>query len=189
MLCPCFIFTLNSSGLENYLSLCRWGENTWWFYHFVTGKLNFTEGGVSLPLNMRLSAEKPIKVQSSSLFLLSVFVLCTGTLQKGQESCPGGVRWTHCRDLCAGGNQSSEGNLCGWSAMWEHEGEYWFSCTLTEPEPPIKMWILGTFKLILQVTGAPGWWMTHTVRRCYPGFFQSFCNSEKEGVQKRTLLV
>lgn len=45
-----------------------------------------------------------------------------------------------------------------------------------EPEPTIKMRILGTLKLIL--------WVTHAGRCCYPGLFQNFCNSEKEAVQK-----
>lgn len=91
---------------------------SWWSYHFVSAKLIFTEGTVSLLLNVPWSAEKPIKVQSSSLLLLSVFALCTETLQKGQESSAGGAGWAHCRDLCAGGNQSSGGNLWGWSAVW-----------------------------------------------------------------------
>lgn len=155
----------------------------------MSAKLFFREGTVFLLLNVPGSAEKPIKVQSSSSLLWSVFALHTGTLQKGWESFPGGARWAHCRDLCAGGNQSSGGNLCACSAVWENEGEYWLSGTLAEPELTSKMWILGTLELILQVTVAPGWWMITAVRSCYPGFFQSFCDSEKEAVKKIPLLV
>lgn len=57
-----------------------------------------TGGGASVPPNVPWRAEKPIKVQSSSLLLLSVFPLCTETPQKGQETLFGeGGQWMRCK--------------------------------------------------------------------------------------------
>lgn len=94
---------------------------------------------------------------SEQLFItfVSVCITHTGTLQKGQESLTGGARWAHCRDLLAGGNHSSEGNLCAWSAVWENESEYWVWHSY-RTRTDLKMWISGTLKLILRVTVAPG---------------------------------
>lgn len=176
-------FTLKGQGLKNYLSLCRWGENDdptiLWLQNLFSQKEVCPSPWTCLEVQ-RNPSEFRAALHSFCQCLHCALGLCRKAKGVFQEE------WDeHIAEICV-----LEGTRALWLVwMWEKEGEYWFSCTLREPELTIKVWILGASKMILQVTVAPGWWMTHAVRSCYPGFCQSFCNSEKEAVQKIALLV
>lgn len=88
-------------------------------------------------------------------------------------------------DLCSGGNQASERNLCNLSALWENEVGYKFFCIVTEAELTILKCeycelVRSSFKWLLHLADDTS---SHTVRNCYPGFFQSFCNPERAAMQ------
>lgn len=73
------------------------GENTWWPYHCVTAELAFSQEDASLLLNVPWRTGEPIKFQSTSLLVLTVFPLHAETSQEGKEAVLG--ERVHCSAL------------------------------------------------------------------------------------------